>query len=770
MDNDHIQHFNDFVHTQLNEQQLQAVLPKEGVFHVCAGAGSGKTRVITARIAHLVINEQVMPTSIVALTFTNKAAHEMKERVRGFLPAGTSLPYVGTFHSYCLQLLRIHGHLIGKSEFTVLDGSDQESLIKEIIKRYALTKKMTARTALSAISQVKNNAVNHSDTGVQQIKDPVLQQLYAMYEKGKEASHCLDFDDLLLMTLKLFQTQPIFKLQFQERIQHLLVDEYQDTNRVQHAILKEMTRSESQLSVQSLCVVGDEDQSIYSWRGATVSNMVNFKFDFPTTRMITIEQNYRSVQQILEVANHVIQYNTQRNPKNLWSSKTGNDRVRLLTCASSYQEGAIIALLAQQYQKKNGLNKLAVLYRSHYQSRSLEEALMHHSVPYKIIGGTQFYDRQEVKDLLSYLRLMNNPFDRISFMRCIGTPPRGLGDKFVEQFFQFWDQQPLLNFKMAIEACIDQELVTGTKKESLQDFVQLFTMFKPTDTVHTITETLIRLLEFMSYLKDSYDPEEARTRIENVKELLAAMKAAEERGVTSLADFLEEVALLQDHLMHKDDTQDYVKLMTLHSAKGLEFDIVALTGLEEGVLPSSHSLYQPESLEEERRLLYVGMTRARERLLLTASKYRLTYGQTTDQRPSRFIAELPKKFIQHHDGSPWNTELCKQYIIAWTQGIKQAPATMIPAQSFTVTIPKKAAPQKPTSIASSPSAAISKLSTIPSSNTATKLWKKHQPVSHETFGTGIIEQIDESSDQGARLTIRFKTGVKKISESFVTPA
>lgn len=753
MNNDFTQNFNDFVHTQLNQQQQEAVVPSSGVFLVCAGAGSGKTRVITARIAHLVINEQVIASSIVALTFTNKAAQEMKERVRGFLPEGAALPYVGTFHSYCLRLLKVHGHLIGKSEFTVLDSADQESLVKNIIKRYALAKKITARTIISAISSVKNNASTHGESGAHQISDPILQQVYIVYEKEKEASHCLDFDDLLLSTLKLFQTQPIFKMQFQERTKHLLVDEYQDTNRVQHAILKEMTLADTKLSVNSLCVVGDEDQSIYSWRGATVSNIVNFKHDFPTTRTITIEQNYRSVQQILDMANHVIQYNIQRNPKNLWSSRTGHDRVRLLTCVSSYQEGTMIALYGQHLQKSNSLNKLAVLYRSHYQSRSIEEALMHHSVPYKIIGGTQFYDRQEIKDLLAYLRLINNPFDRISFMRCIATPSRGLGDKFVEQFFEAWDQQPFLTFETMIEQCIEQSIVTGTKKESLQHFAQIFADIDRTTSARAITESIIRTIEYITYLKNSCELEEGRTRIENVKELLAAMKAAEDRGVIALVDFLEEVALLQDHLMQKTDSHDYVKLMTLHSAKGLEFDTIILTGLEEGVLPSSHALYQPETLEEERRLLYVGMTRARERLLLTSSKYRLTYGKTTDQRPSRFIEELPKNFMQEHDSSQWSNEMCKQYILEWLQGKQNVTS----ARSFSVTLPKN--------------------KVIPAQQVAPKkdiggstLFKKNQQVMHETFGAGIIEQVDETAAQGVRLTIRFTTGIKKISSHFVSAA
>jgi DNA helicase-2/ATP-dependent DNA helicase PcrA len=759
---DTTQAFNDFVQTQLNQEQQHAVVAKDGVFLVCAGAGSGKTRVITARIAHLILNHAVDPGAIVALTFTNKAAHEMKERVRNFLPAGSAVPYVGTFHSYCLRLLKIYGHLIQKTDFTVLDSDDQESLIKNIIKRHNITKKITARTVIGAISHTKNNAVHYQDASVGHIQDPLLQQLYLLYEQEKQASHALDFDDLLLLTLKLFQTQPIFKQQFQTRTQHILVDEYQDTNKVQHAILKEMALNPEGFSGTSLCIVGDEDQSIYSWRGATVSNIVNFKHDFPTARTITLEQNYRSVQQILDVANHVIQYNTERNPKNLWSNQTGNDRVRLLTCASSYQEGAMIASYGKHLKRTKNLNKLAVLYRSHYQSRALEEALLHQSVPYKIIGGTQFYDRQEVKDILAYLRLVNNPFDRIAFMRAISTPSRGLGEKFVEQFFEVWDQQPFLDVRGIVQQFLTQNLVTGIKKESLLEFDKVLGAVQKTDTASFISEHIIKSVQYITYLKDAWEAEEAKSRIENVKELITAMKASEERGSKTLSDFLDEVALLQEHIKKSEDDQDFVRLMTLHSAKGLEFDTVILTGLEEGVLPSSHSVFNPETLEEERRLLYVGITRARERLLMTASKYRVMYGQAQDQRHSRFVAELPKNFIKQHDASSWNTEQGNMYVQEWLAGRSSIASPFDSAQDER----NKHTSSQSMERASKPTLNI----TLPTKSKLANgsVWKKNQPVKHATFGIGIIEQVEEVTGQSPRLTIRFSAGTKKSSANFIS--
>lgn len=750
MQHDTQKKFQEFIDTQLNLEQKQAVEKASGVLLVRAGAGSGKTRVITARITNLLINHAIEPSAIIALTFTNKAAREMKERVQHFMPYAPRLPYVGTFHSYCLRLLKIHSNLLAFPEFTVLDDDDQEKMVKGLIAKYGLQKKVTARNVLSAISRSKNNTTHDA-----LFKDPIMEQLADLYEKEKKNSHCFDFDDLLLEVLNLFKTNAHFKTQFHKNVKHILIDEYQDTNHVQHALLKEMAyTAEHQFNLDSLCIVGDEDQSIYSWRGATIANIINFAHDFPDTQAITIEQNYRSVQPILESANAIIQHNKTRNPKKLWSHKKAHDRVRLLSCASSYQEGEIIALCSQQIKKSSEKAPVAILYRSHYQSRTLEEALIRHSIPYKIIGGIQFYSRQEIKDLLAYLRLIVNPFDRISFKRVINVPKRGLGDAFEEQFLERWEEQPFSPFHEIGEQLIAQQALTKTKQEALSQFIQLFKKIDSQQPPAQILETIVTSLKYFSYLKDEYEQEDAVTKIDNVKELINAVKSMEERGILTLSTFLDEVALLQEHATQHEDTRNPVFLMTLHAAKGLEFDTVLLTGLEENILPSAHALFQPETLEEERRLLYVGITRARERLLITHTRYRYTHGQMTDQRESRFLRELPESFVARHDCSQWNIYQSQSYLYDWIYNSSSTATTYYTSSKITsapeLQIPLNARIMRPAT------------KTPPIGK-----WKVHQPVSHPTFGEGLITSIEEKNDASVHLTIKFKTGIKKIASTFV---
>jgi len=753
--------FNYFIDTQLNPEQKQVVQEKNGVLLVCAGAGSGKTRVITARITNLMLNHGAPAWSIIALTFTNKAAREMQERVHSFLPHGMTVPFVGTFHSYCLRLLKINSHLISTPEFSILDSDDQEKLVKQILHKFGVHKKVAPKQILSVISQLKNGILTPDDLTYKPSGDLLTQQLVHAYEKEKAAARCFDFDDLLVETIKLFQNNPEFKEKYQNTVRHVLVDEYQDTNHTQHTLLKmlcmtlreapvvakAMARTQDDrredFALDSLCVVGDEDQSIYSWRGATVTNIINFNGDFPQTKSITIQQNYRSVQPILDLANNVIQHNTLRNKKKLWSQRTASDRIRLLYCNSGYQEADAIAAAVKIITRSYGAASCAILYRSHYQSRVLEEACIRNSVPYKIIGGIQFYERQEVKDLLAYLKLLANPFDRISFMRTINTPHRGLGDAFQEQFLAEWDKQPFLNY-----AQIAQEFaVTGKKKESLQDFLHTLSC-DVTQLPSTLLEQIIIKTRYFAYLKDTFDVEEAQTKIENVKELIVSIKALEAQGIATVADFLHEVALLQDALKKPQTEQQCITLMTLHAAKGLEFDTIILTGLEEGILPSSHSLYQHDKVEEERRLLYVGITRARERLIMTYTRYRTTFGQMTDQMPSRFIKELgiaPQAFA---DCTQWATAHFTQYLQQWLAQHQKSVAITFTDDPFAEEKQEK-----------------STKTIIPAHKA---LWHKNQTVHHTQFGTGIIDKIEVKSDETTYLTVKFKAGSKKIDSKFVS--
>lgn len=786
--------FSTFLETQLNEQQRQAVTPKEGVFLVCAGAGSGKTRVITARITNLLVNENVSPNAIVALTFTNKAAREMQERVQHFLGQERGIPFVGTFHAYCLRLLKTYGletkeqkEHDTKQPFSLMDEDDQEKLVRTLIKKFALEKKITPKHVLSSLSLFKNDVVKLKDLEPSHITDPLLRQFFVAYEQEKRAARCLDFDDLLIEALRLLTTNKQCRTSIQNTIKHVLVDEYQDTNRIQHALIKALTiNDEKQRFVDSLCVVGDEDQSIYSWRGATVSNMLQFAKDFADVQRVTINQNYRSVCQILDVANAVISNNTERNPKHLWSDRAGTNRVRVLTCMTPYQESTLIALYAQMLHRRNESHKLALLYRSHYQSRLLEEALIRLSVPYRVIGGIQFYERHEIKDIMAYLRLATNPYDRLAFTRSIGVPHRGLGEKFVDTCMDIWAQQPFFDIYAVSKEIISKGLVTGTKKQAFEEYLSTIKELTNCTSAQEAVELVLEKTQFFAHLKGSYDAEEARARTENVHELLSALVGLQERGITTVKAFLDEVALLQEHIADAKATKNCVQLMTLHSAKGLEFDTVIISGLEEGILPSNHALYQPETLEEERRLLYVGITRARERLFITKAEQRTIYGQLSYQQASRFVKEVPSALALSYDCTTWDQITCLTNVQNWINGI--APSSRSSGASlFESNLdhdpfePDQAAPVRPKirSTSFNPPFAHKK---VPSAEKTTSItpakvsknnlaaWKKHQPVKHAVFGTGIIEQVEEQDGQATRLTIRFKQGIKKIAASFVERA
>lgn len=652
-----------FLKNSLNDEQKKVVEPQNGIHLVCAGAGSGKTRVITARIAYLISKHNIPAESIVALTFTNKAAREMKERVVSFI-GSESVPYVGTFHSYCLKLLKKYSGLLNLQQFSIIDSSDQEKLVRSLINKFGLNKKITCKNIISLVSKVKNEAVTKAEREKFYEYDPLFKQIYQAYEQEKSVAQCLDFDDLIVKTLELFQTNKFFKETFQNQIKHVLIDEYQDTNKIQHELLKEMANlGHKNFVLDSLCIVGDEDQSIYSWRGANVSNIINFNKDFINTKLVTIEQNYRSVQPILTTANTLIKNNSFRNEKKLWSNRNANDRVRLMEFTSGYQEAQALAMFIK---KIKNLDSCAILYRSHFQSRSIEEALIRNSVPYKIIGGVQFYDRLEIKDLMGYLRLISNPYDRIAFSRVINCPTRGLGEKFEEIFYNLWDNQPFSKFYEIVQQLLDSKTLNKTQTSGIKSFIEIFQDLKSSDKPSIILESIIKRTNYYQYLKDSFDPTEYETKKDNVKEFLNGVNYFEDQNQNANLDiFLEEIALFQDQINTAIDDNECVKLMTLHAAKGLEFDTVVLAGLEDGVLPSTHSLYEPERLEEERRLLYVGITRAKERVLITYAKCRYTFGQMSEQKASRFIAELPQDIIQFTKCDFWNNYQFEIYFSDW---------------------------------------------------------------------------------------------------------
>lgn len=787
--------FNHFLSTQLNEQQQKAVLQKNGGILVIAGAGSGKTRIITSRIAQLILHDNVPSRSIIALTFTNKAAGEMKERLERFFQGNYALPFVGTFHSYCLLLLRTNPSLLPFAQFSIMDTDDQIALINRIVKQHNLGKYATASQLSSQISSIKNKAF--MGFGLDDFATPLIREVYAAYEEEKAQSHCFDFDDLILQVLTLFKKNDEFRNKFQERVRHILVDEYQDTSHVQHQLLKFMgLDTNNKFAVDSLCAVGDEDQSIYSWRGATVTNMLKFENDFAPVSVVKVEQNYRSVEPILQVANSVIANNKLRNPKNLWSDKQAKNRVLSLQCRSSDQEAEAIAVLLKSLPASIQRHDVAILYRTHFQSRHIEEALIHHAIPYKIVGGIRFYERKEIKDLLAYLRLIANPYDKISLLRVINCPQRGLGKKFEEELINNWQQQRLLDFKQLLPLMIEQE--TPLKQAALQEFIALFDGLDKDMPPSAALQHIVNRSEYLNYLRTSFEAKEAETKIENVKELLEsvclyenARKEAEQQA--TLENFLHEVTLLQEQI-HDEKASDQVQMMTLHAAKGLEFKIVLLSGLEEGLLPSAKSLNAPDALEEERRLFYVGITRAQDYLFLLSANFRNTFGQIVDQVVSRFVNEMPSELVQFVDlekmhqsqisfffanllgGKPITSNVVtfgqaqqsgSQMRSSWSKNNSSIKRS---ASAHSSSARSMSSSTKPITYSPSYTKTTSNhvAQAINSSTQSMGGWSKNQTVQHPKFGSGIITGIEKAEGDDFYITALFRAGKKKILSSFLT--
>ena len=783
--------FNNFLQNNLNNAQQKAVHHETGSILVVAGAGSGKTRVITARITNLILNKNIAPSSIVALTFTNKAATEMRERIISFLGNKTDLPFIGTFHSYCLQLLKKHQDFLLHPFFSILDSDDQLSMIQAILQRNGLQKQFTAKNVAYQISQMKNHTINPSQPATEYLAHPMLADIFNAYETEKKASKTLDFDDLLLETLRLLSKNSVIKHRLQDKIRHILVDEYQDTNLTQHELLKTMALSDKVIAIDSLCAVGDEDQSIYSWRGATVTNMANFKTVFPNTTVITIEQNYRSVQQILTIANHTIENNGNRTPKTLWSEKKGTNRIQKLLCLTEYQEAKAIAQLLLVAKTKYGLNNIGILYRTHTQSRALEEALLKESIPYRIIGGIQFYERKEIKDLLAYLKIIANPFDRTSFFRIINVPARGLGDKFESAFYEQWDREPFATWYDIINKLIADNNVSKTKTASLHSFITTLKDLGPTSLPSKALEHIITHIGYLSYIKNNDEPQEAQARLDNIKELLEAIAHFEKNGITTIAAFLDEVALMQEKMNKQNRDLHAVSLMTLHAAKGLEFDLVILPGVEEGIIPTTRSLNTNDALEEERRLFYVGITRAKEHLFISYVHHRYSYGQMVNQQPSRFLNEIPNNLIPLEDCSYWDLQQIQQHCADWLkEKVKKSSDIYIPASAKATadsSFAEASSFTKATKDKSEGNSFFAKASKDrPAATEAdlnlpcpTKLqrsrelvegfkgWKKNQPVKHVKYGVGTIQDIEEKTTGDTHLTVKFKAGVKKIVAQFL---
>ena len=633
--------------TGLNKEQQQAVQHTEGPLLILAGAGSGKTKVLTVRIAHL-LAQGVNPYEILAITFTNKAAKEMKSRVEGLVGDVANRIWLSTFHSFCAKFLRfeIDSFLGYNSNFTIYDTSDSQAVIKAALKALNLDDKYYPVGAMiAAISDAKNQLLFASDFR-KQARDFYQQKVadvYEYYERELRKNNALDFDDLLLVAVKLLQSNAAVLDKYSHRFRYVMIDEYQDTNHAQYLLAKLLASH-----WKNIAVVGDADQSIYAWRGADIQNILDFEKDYPNCTSIKLEQNYRSTKIILDAANAVIDNNEGRPEKNLWTDKTEGAKIQHFTAQSEHEEAAFIG---DTIAKKHDIHDvpygdMAILYRTNAQSRILEEALIKRALPYTMVGGTKFYDRKEIKDVLAYLRVLYNPFDDLSLLRIINVPKRSIGATTVAKLQEYARANGTSLF-MTLTQLHLIDSIKGKTKEKLEEFgILIFTLVSEMEnrTVLDILESILDRTGYLAQLEESTDPQD-QARAENIGELLSVAKDFQDTNPSgTVEDFLEQVALVND-VDSFEQEEAKVTLMTLHAAKGLEFPIVFLCGLEEGLFPHSRTLMNPEEIEEERRLAYVGITRAEKELYISNATTRTVFGRTSSYLPSRFIDEIPEELV-----------------------------------------------------------------------------------------------------------------------------
>ncbi|MEJ6761177.1 MAG: DNA helicase PcrA [Candidatus Planktophila sp.] len=649
----------------LNPEQQRAVAHEGSPLLVVAGAGSGKTRVLTRRIAYIMAGREVRPYEILAITFTNKAAGEMKERVTELVGPIAKSMWVSTFHSSCVRMLRQEVERLGySSTFSIYDSADSQKLISRVMETLNIdSKRYPARQFQNLISNAKNelqtpyeylsHATNQFET--------IVADVYTVYEKRLQQANAMDFDDLIMKTVQVLQKYPEAKARFRSRFRHILVDEYQDTNHAQYMLIKELTGVEGDgFALAELCVVGDADQSIYGFRGATIRNILQFEVDYPNATTVLLEQNYRSTQNILNAANAVITKNESRKEKNLWSDSGSGAPLVGYVAESEYDEAEFVKDEIRSLQDMGHSNPgdTAVFYRTNAQSRIFEEIFMRAAIPYKVVGGLRFYERKEVKDLLAYLRVLANPDDEVSLRRIINLPKRGIGDRALEEV-EIFAQAQGISFWNALLRVSEAPSVPKKAAQSIATFssmlVALQTLVEAKTKPSVIIEAVLEQSGLLTELEASKDPQD-EVRVENLKELVSASMEYEERSFEelgedeeiSLSGFLEKVSLVADADDIPDGTDHggVVTLMTLHTAKGLEFPTVFLTGMEDGIFPHARTLDDPKEIEEERRLAYVGLTRAEKRLYISRAEYRLTFGTPKYNPGSRFLDEIPSELIE----------------------------------------------------------------------------------------------------------------------------
>ncbi len=734
------------IYDKLNEPQREAVFHTDGPLLILAGAGSGKTRVLTHRIAYLIEERGVNPWNILAITFTNKAAGEMRQRVDSLVGFGSESIWVSTFHSMCVRILRRFIDRLGyDNRFTIYDTDDQKTLMREVCRKVDIdTKRIRERAILAEISSAKNELVTPEEYELNAGGDLSKQKLakaYREYEAQLKSNNALDFDDLLVKTVQLFQTQPDVLENYQERFRYIMVDEYQDTNTVQFQLVRLLAGK-----YRNLCVVGDDDQSIYKFRGANIRNILDFEKEFPDAYVVKLEQNYRSTGNILEAANSVIRNNTGRKDKTLWTANGEGDKIHLRQFDTAYDEADFIAEdIQRQVRDGASYNDNAVLYRTNAQSRLFEEKFVAMNIPYKIVGGINFYARREIKDLLAYLKTIDNGRDDLAVRRIINVPKRGIGLTTVNRIQESADERGISFY----EALMAPDLIPGIGRSAskLDSFVALIEYFKGQAAGESITDLLKEVIEKTGYVQEleADDKEDAEARIQNIDELLNKAAAYEESCAdrneeASLAGFLEEVALVAD-IDSLDESQDYVVLMTLHSAKGLEFPHVYLAGMEDGLFPSYMTIMADdgEELEEERRLCYVGITRAEQELTLSCARKRMVRGETQYNKMSRFIKEIPMDLIE-------------------TGHRKIEKDTEIPVQNTYA--------QAKQAFRAVPFSALQKGSQLRAEKGGSLPYQVGDRVRHVKFGEGTVQDIREGG-RDYEVTVDFdNAGVRKMFAAF----
>lgn len=742
------------VYDTLNKPQKEAVFHTEGPLLILAGAGSGKTRVLTHRIAYLIEEKGVNPWNILAITFTNKAAEEMRQRVDSLVGIGAESIWVSTFHSMCVRILRRYIDRLGyDNRFTIYDTDDQKTLMKEVCRKTDIdTKRFKERMLLSVISSAKNEMILPEEFELNAGGDFVqlkIAKVYKEYEAQMRANNALDFDDLLVKTVQLLETQPDVRENYQERFRYIMVDEYQDTNTVQFRLVSLLAGK-----YRNLCVVGDDDQSIYKFRGANIRNILDFEKEFSDAKVIKLEQNYRSVGNVLEVANSVIRNNKGRKAKTLWTDNEKGEKIRLRQFDTAYDEAQFIAEdIKDETAQGANYSDHAVLYRTNAQSRLLEEKFVAMNIPYKIVGGINFYSRREIKDVLSYLKTIDNGKDDLAVRRIINVPKRGIGLTTINRIQESAAARGI-GFYDALSA---PDLIPGIGRSAskLDSFAALIEYFKGRSEESGVTDLLTEVIEKTGYTEslEADDPEELEARVQNIDELVSKAAVYEEscsdRGERpTLSGFLEEVALVADIDSVAED-RDYVILMTLHSAKGLEFPHVYLAGMEDGLFPSYMSISgdDPEELEEERRLCYVGVTRAEEKLTLTCARMRLVRGERQYNSMSRFIKEMPSALIdtgKREGGFSQNVSL----------GEKRTYSSEVSGYK------RSAYAQKPAF------AAIQKGSGLMAKKSEGLSYGVGDRVRHVKFGDGTVTEIKEGG-RDYEVTVQFDTaGVRKMFALF----